>query len=801
MSGKRARARAPDLHFWRRRWFRAVVLGLAVCVLLLVLSAPLWAQDPSEAPRPPGVAERIGKWFTAEDEKGEKRVTNPLWIFLVVTAIVTALTTIVQALRRDRLLRRHSRRYVVLLHDNARYTGILKLILQDVEIASEKTDVRGKESGRLFTREEFQKMTALLRYHDELTEKEIAERRVFVENLFNPTFVGRLGRRLQSLGRQFNATVKTIYERAIGERLRKRLQTFGRAGEQIGELAETQIEQATGVAVTREAAAYRLLIDRLIGTRVIARVGGRDVECVLADYTPEYYHLMDVEFRESWTIDAHGEGGRWAGNDKGFRVVREGRTYTIESRVPYPVTLRHARYREGQKVHGVPAADQDKNDVNKAIGPYGRLVWPAEMHHTAEERNVAGGLLQEVRFSVPIRPEHYKKVELVFETARRADVLIRYADNVIQYRAEKIEPRLVSLETISEVLWQAPLQLVLTDKDGKRIEGLHLNRGYITNLSKDRMDMREVVNHYTMRWASQQQFDALDARFRPLRRPSIRQILTPWRLRRRTAASQIALIARVKQDRRAVAPGHPVLYFPLMRPRREWVAVPPTRKMPVRVGVLQGRARDEELAALAQTKFMEGHRLLFRRLNVHRITNLNRVDILWVGYGADLPRYHGLTRYNEEQVLKYASRGGIVVALAPNTRPLRANKLGWVPDPLVFGKNPVKPGVHLTPEGRPVFQQPHEVDTRALRPLVWWDDWSDRYVLLASATTQTRNEEHPVAVGLMLPYGQGLYIVLGIGPETPADLAWSVPLARNLLQRAIRWKESQLQEGRRRFVA
>lgn len=771
--------------------------------LLLTVGCYVVAYAQSPAPSSPPMS-TLGKLREALKVEQEGR-QNPFWIFVGVTIFVTALTTIVSALKRDRILRRLSGKYVVLLHESGRYTGILRLILKDVEIASEKTDVQGKDAGRLFPETEFQKLKAIVRYHDELTEKEAQERNAYVQRLYNPTLTAKLLRRLQSLGRQFNETVKQIYDRAIGQRLRKRFQGYVGA-EQIQALAETELEERTGIT-TASGASYRLLIDRLIGTRVVALIDGNEYECILADYTlGGYYHFIDVTFRESWVINAHRDNfswlGKWIGNDNGFRITfdRENGTYTIESRVPYTVTLRHARYRGGYEIHGARVGDQDRNDINLVIPPYGTVQWKAQFHpdHTHEERNVAGDLFQEVRYSIPLRPEYYSTLEFVLETVRKADVIIRYSDNVVQYRAEKFDPQMVSLDTLTEAIWHSKSHFDFRDTEGNPVRGLHLHQGYITNLSKARVDMGDIVTHYLRRWQHESQFEALDNRLRSLR---VRfQKAIPSR-RMRLAAAQIALIEMLRRERRALAPSPRVLYFPLVRPRREWRFAPPPPKLPIRVGVVTGRLRDEEFAILNKIRDYAGHHLLYRRLPFEQLDKLSKVDVLWIGYGANVFGNHGFSRANEDRIRKFVSNGGCVIALAPNMKVPRGSRLEWIPDPLVYGKHPVLPGLTPTREGEMLFRQPHPIDLKARQALVWWDDWSERYVPLAFTTTDVRGEHHQAAAALLLHYGQGIYLVLGIGPESPADFVWSRPLAENLLQYAVRWVERQRELHRKLHVA
>ena len=747
------------------------------------------------------------EWGWAILRTGEDQ---PLYALIVGTVLVTAVTTILRATRRDRVLRRCDDKYAVLLHSDARYPGILKLILRDVEMASEKTDVEGKDSGRLFTEKEFTSgVRAVVRYHDEMMEKDLEERNGFAERVRHPTFVDQTLRRVQSYGRQFNEGVVTIYQETVGKRLGTALKTI-RGGTELQELAEAQAEEATGVRVegAAEGSSYRLLIDRLIGTRVIAsvKVGDetREHECTLADYTRDYYHLLDVEFEETWVVDAHAEMEHWRGNDhmgeywgreeavwqgidKGIRVtLSDDDVYTVESRVPYGVTLRHVRYGGGHKIHGVPMGDDHRNNVNIVIEPYGTLVWPAQFRHANTGRDLAGGVLNEVWYSIPRRPRHYREVEFHFTAERVADLVLPYATNVIQYRAEKLDADAVPLDSLADALWRTSTRIVVTDDDGEPIRGLHSNGGYITNLGKDRIDVPEVRDHYARRWDAERAIERWDNHVRPVRW-AYRYRLWGMLTKARVATAQIALILAQRQEARLAPPSHPVLYFPFLRKRREWTGAAPTQRMPMRVGMLQGRARDEELQRLGEVERVSDHRLLVRGVDVQTMPYLDKSEILWVGYGANLQGRNGMPRRSETAIRRFAAKGGVVVGLAPNTRPARGNKLSWVPDPLAVTPDAVSGVVTPTDAGAEIFTTPHALDLSELTPTVAWSEWSDRYVPLATAATHGPHEGDLAATAMLLPYGQGLYIVMGVGPDSPDDLRWSMPLAENILHYAVDW--------------
>ncbi|MBT5714312.1 hypothetical protein HOI71_24910, partial [Candidatus Poribacteria bacterium] len=708
--------------------------------------------------------------------------------------------------------------YAVLLHVLDRYPGIVKLILRDVEIASEKTDVEGKDSGRLFTEKEFTDgVRAVVRYHDEMLEKDLDERNVFAERVRHPTLVDQSLRRFQSYARQFNEAVQTIWQETVGKRLEATLSTF-RGGAQLQQLAEAQVEEATGVQARdvrtekerkAEGSSYRLLIDRLIGTRVIAALDysgvERDYECTLADYTRGYYHLLDIDFEELWIVDPNKEMKHWRGNDhmgeywgpeevfwqgndKALRVSLgdDGDTYTIESRAPYPITFRHAHYRSGHKIHGKAMEDENRNNINIVIEPYGTLVWKAQFHHSHAGRDLAGGVLNEVWYHIPRRPRYYRTVQLHFQAKRMADAVIPYDANVIQYRAEKLDADVVPLDSLADALWRTSTRIVVTDEEGEPIRGLHSNSGYITNLGKDRIDVREVRDHYARRWEAERSVERWDDKMRPVRW-TYRYRLAGFFTKARVAAAQIALIRAHHDETRLAPPRRPVLYFPFVRRRRDWTGAPPTQKMPIRVGVLQGRAYDEELRQLGEIERVGDHRLLFRGVDPQTMPYLDKSEILWIGYGADLQRRRGLHRRSETAIRRFAAKGGVVVAFAPNTRPVRGNRLAWVPDPLRVTPDTVSGTMSPTDAGAPLFTAPHQVDLSEFTPAVAWSEWSDRFIPLAMAPTHGPHVGDRAATAMMLPYGEGVYILLGVGPDTADDLQWAMPLAENVLHYAVDW--------------
>ncbi|MDE0020071.1 MAG: hypothetical protein OXT69_01625 [Candidatus Poribacteria bacterium] len=768
---------------------------------------------------------------------------NPLWATIIVSIVITVIKTIHSAVRRDKILKRHLGKYLQFRHKGgAPKSGIFKMILKDVEIASEKTDVQGKDSGRLFSHKEFHdKFEALVRYHDEMTQADTDERKGYIQRSIHPTIFNRFRKRLLSFFRLLGDQVKVIWDQAIGTHLNKlRGLTAGYIGApQIQKMAETQVEEITGISKeggynledTEGGTSYRMLIDRLLGTKVLAHVMGKDRECILADYTlGGYYHLLDVKLDESFELNIEWgkQAGKWVGGggyDRIVRATRKGNEITIESRAQFPLQLTRLEMHGGRKIADKPVGNKsyDKGHkhnhekINIRIEPYGKIKWK-KMHH--ERRKVAQSTFKEI-----IGPGYdlglndYGHVKLRFNTSRMADCVIKYQNNAIKYRAEKVDAQDVQLDSLAEALWRTSSRLEITDEKGNRIRGMHLNSGYVTNLSKDLVNIPEVRGHYSKRWDNERSFDRFERKSRPLRW-SFSGRLGALTGRAKKAAAQVALMQLISREKQLASPDSWALQFPIARRRRDLKTPAPPHKLPMRIGVLTQARHDEEISALNAIKSAADHRMLFRRESNPSLPCLDKMDILYLGMGANLQNLRGFNRQSEERIRRFAAQGGIIIAFPPNTKPRRGGRLGWIPDPLVETEDRIASNVKLTRGPRihepggglikfevisaiaaarvsRIFLEPNELELEEIPAAVGWSVWSDRFTEIASVDTEGPYEGEKAAVALTLPYGRGLYMAFGFGPRRPADFEWSVPLVENILTYAALWKD-RLEKQKRR---
>lgn len=766
----------------------------------------------------------------------EAQETNPLWVMVIVSVIFAIIRTIHRAVTRDRILKRHLGKFLTLEHAGGRESGIFKMILKDVEIASEKTDVQGKDSGRIFNHKQFNDtFKAIIRYHDEMTQADLDQRNGYMQRSIHPTIFNRSRRRVLSLIRLLGDQVGKIWEEAIGKRIRKYTEGYVFSKE-LTQIAESQVEETTGVSkgeVYKDegGTSYRMLIDRLIGTKVIANVMGGNVECILADYTLSgYYQLMDVKLKENLPFNVERKHmGKWlaprSGYDKFVRVTLNGHEVKIESRAPFPIRLIRLELKGGHKLEGHHVGNRaydrggkkPHEKVNILIEPYGTAKW--DKRH-GEARKVADKTFAEVfKQGLHLGAGNYNVVSLNFETERMADAAIKYAEGAIQYRAEKVDAEDVKLDSLADALWRTSSRLEITDEQGKRIRGLHLNSGYVTNLSKDLVNIPEVRGHYSKRWDNERSFDRFERKSRPLRW-SFSGRLGALTGKAKKAAAQVALMQLISGEKQLASPESWALQFPIARRRRDLRDSSPPHKLPMRIGVLTQARHDEEISALNAIQSAAGHRMLFRRESNPSLPCLDKMEILYMGMGANLQNLRGFNRQSEERIRRFAAQGGIIIAFPPNTKPRRGGRLGWIPDPLVETEDRIASNVKLTrgprihePGGRlirfetistiaaakvsRIFLEPNELELEETPAKVGWSVWSDRFTQIASVDTEGPYEGDKAAVALTLPYGRGLYIIFGFGPSRPADFEWSVPLVENMLTYAALWKDRLKKQKRR----
>ena len=119
-------------------------------------------------------------------------------VFILVMGIPAQILTF---LMKDRLIKPLLGKYVnIKLNDGKTYRGILRVELKGIEIISEKARLEGK-GGSYFLEgvSPNNGVAAYIRYHDEMAERELAERSKELERAYHPGPLSILYRKLRNV--------------------------------------------------------------------------------------------------------------------------------------------------------------------------------------------------------------------------------------------------------------------------------------------------------------------------------------------------------------------------------------------------------------------------------------------------------------------------------------------------------------------------------------------------------------------------------------------------------------------------
>ncbi|MFC1719397.1 hypothetical protein ACFL6S_37450 [Candidatus Poribacteria bacterium] len=446
---------------------------------------------------------------------------------IVLVSSLTIFSTIMATLKRDNLLKSLAGHLVTIeLQSGPRYRGRLRVESEGVEVVAEKADEGPEKVSYLLRKDEYKNIHALVRYHDFLTDREKEQREAEVDKVYHPSIGMRLRRKLRNIVNEMKRVGTEAFSIVFG----KISESFNIGGRKYS----TEVEKAGEEAITYATdAAYDALIDRLIGTRIVAWVN-KDLEYigVLKDYTSQFIELLDVDYGNSWRISM--ERGHKTRHQRGLILRKDGNDIVIQSKSPFKVRLKNI-YWGGDK----PNAKREK--INKTIEPFGELRF--NLMPPALEVGVAS--FNKLRLPQNYHYQAYKKIDLDFSSVRVADIVMLKTRGIIRHRTEKYDPKLLDFGALADAL--------LTSKDGElALEGapdsmpLTVHNGYLTNLPQERMDFAELDGQLSKRWEVDRSYANLDKKLRPISRHYFLRLL-PLRKARKILAL-LALMIKMNSD-------------------------------------------------------------------------------------------------------------------------------------------------------------------------------------------------------------------------------------------------------------
>ncbi len=223
---------------------------------------------------------------------------------LTITIIFIFLTTIFgsvsRRIRRDKCLNDFSKDPVTLEKTNGEIAakGMLKVENTGLEFSFPKSKIDDK--GIIYTsyilyKYEYPQIQAIIRYHDELSEKGKLERQKVLDKTYHPQKWTRTKRKIQNIFKTINDSIKEVLGLIMTH-----FQKVGPAASVL-KTQDKYVKKIKQDIVESVGTAHEPLIEKYIGHRIVFDYikGGKIYKYsgVLKDYTSQFIEIMDVDYK------------------------------------------------------------------------------------------------------------------------------------------------------------------------------------------------------------------------------------------------------------------------------------------------------------------------------------------------------------------------------------------------------------------------------------------------------------------------------------------------------------------------
>ena len=780
---------------------------------------------------------------------------------VLLVFIISSVGYVIRLFKKDKLLKNLLNKYVVFqMKDGRRYRGTMRLEFTGMEIISEESRQRGHAPSYIFTNEERDDgIVAYIRYLDSMNARELRERVWELERVYHPPFIYKAGRKIRNLFIALREALEEAmsmlwnsFRRGAERRLERYRQAYEAEGGDLEKRLGKLEEESTGYL---EQESYERLIERLIGTRVKVRVhfGGHSAEytAILKDYNSKHMALMNVKdkdnngYADEWEYEHgfdHDLGKLNRRDDRGLRCRAEGNEIIFENNTPYTIQLGRIRLWEDS-----PRWEKDY-EYKYHIAPFSvqRLrVNPVVKHNVAPFERVA------VRDTRTIR--NYKKIWFKFRSFRDADIVFPRRYCTIVESAEKYQPELFSLTGLTDAILDTrdTEDIAITDKDGNAVHGINVVHGYVTNINKERIDLKTIDVSYSRRWDVENAFRRFDNKLRS-GFPIYKRLLPINRSRITAHASLVEQIHNSPVRHGALAllvyPQPCNLNTPEQRARRRrrlrsqvvsginatlsgkiWrpetgLSIPRDVKhsevqiaMPLKLMALTGNTSTVEFPVLERFEYIQEHHIIYNAVQDLRTDRLAKTDILWIGNGEIYKSGYRLNIDAEHRIKNFVSQGGVAIVSGQDVKASAKQRrgTGWIPEPLTGLACEETYELFPTSQGKRsrIFHSPNPLNGNhtdlemSAQPFIRLDDmWLDplgKWTSLAKINTAAaglpKNGFEDASALLLLPFQKGLYIVTSLKNETEADVQVNDKIMENLLHFSVKWLDRQHKTLQGRF--
>lgn len=473
----------------RRRLIAILIITIFACQMLAFIHDVSAQAEPQNAQKKPSA---FVTWWG--------NFMKRTYLFpLTMALIVTVLGIIVATVKKDKLLKSLAGQLITIEQkDGVRARGRLRVESSGIEVIAEKANEDSNEKVSYILREgEYGGIHALVRYLDLLTEKEKHHRNEELKKAYHPSILMRLRRRIRNIANRLRRVVTDAFNILFARKL------SGKLGEY-----EKEIKEQAGAAAVESVtgAEYDSLIDRLIGTRVIIKAGDKDYVGVFKDYTSLFIELLDVDYKSNWSIVTNRDKG-YVEHDRGISLYRNGNNMVLSSKSPFDIILKSIAWTDGPQ-------DTKRGDANTTLAvipPFGQVavnVIPPMFDKVIDP-------FEKLKLPMQYVPDNYKLMQFNFESTRKADIVLMKGYGIVRHRTEKYEPKLLDINSIAETL-------LTTKEEGFILKGapnttpMIIHNGYLTNMPRERMDVHEIDDQVSQRWAMDTYFTMLDKKVRPI---------------------------------------------------------------------------------------------------------------------------------------------------------------------------------------------------------------------------------------------------------------------------------------------
>jgi len=216
-------------------------------------------------------------------------------VFIVLSTLVAAL---IRRTKKDKCLKDFAG-FMVTVEDTTGKTiwGQLRVENTGLEFVYpvKHADEQGHiETSFLLYKHEYNKIVALLRFHDQLSEKNKRKRKLALEKAYHPTLLRRIGRKAKNVFKTIRDSVAEVVNMVIAQ-AQKATPAGGVLTKQDKYVSQIKQELMGSIGTS-----YEPLLERYIGHKVVLELikGDKLIEyCgVLKEYTADFIEIMDVNY-------------------------------------------------------------------------------------------------------------------------------------------------------------------------------------------------------------------------------------------------------------------------------------------------------------------------------------------------------------------------------------------------------------------------------------------------------------------------------------------------------------------------